>query len=381
MTKQGFSFRYKFLDLYKVKILAFNFRYPPEAEGGVAFSVQALLEEAVLHDNRYSIVCRTPGRYLKEECIRGVHILRIPDHWGEKESIASIREIINQLSPDIIQLHFIKGFFSNLFLSLKQEFRIPLIQYLHGYQYLCVRGTLFKDGITCPSLCQECEGHRKKSQVLSDACDGVVGNSKHTLMRHLEVGLFPNAKSMVIPISIQTPALNSQKQKNKPFCFGYFGRLEPSKGVHWMLEVLKKEEHPIQIGGKGAEQYEQYLTLHFPSPQIEFMSWMSPDQFYSTIDTLIVPSLFEEPFGRVAIEAQSYGVPVIATRLGGLAELVIPGKTGWLINAGDSIGLSKACAEAYDLAPTMKDTCKKQAAQFAPEIIWEKFDNFVTRLL
>lgn len=64
-------------------------------------------------------------------------------------------------------------------------------------------------------------------------------------------------------------------------------------------------------------------------------------RYYWLGDVLVVPSEFEEPFGMVAIEAMAAGVPVLATRRGGLPEFVLPSRTGYLIdNAKDPIGLA-----------------------------------------
>jgi glycosyltransferase involved in cell wall biosynthesis len=64
-------------------------------------------------------------------------------------------------------------------------------------------------------------------------------------------------------------------------------------------------------------------------------------RYYPLGDLLVVPSEFEEPFGMVAIEGMAAGVPVLATRRGGLPEFVLPGQTGYLIeDAKDSAGLA-----------------------------------------
>ncbi|HMS56868.1 MAG TPA: glycosyltransferase family 4 protein, partial [Fimbriimonadaceae bacterium] len=60
------------------------------------------------------------------------------------------------------------------------------------------------------------------------------------------------------------------------------------------------------------------------------------------MDCVVVPSLWEEAFGFVALEAMSLGKPVVATRSGNLPELVVPGENGLLINKGDSKALANA---------------------------------------
>ena len=73
-------------------------------------------------------------------------------------------------------------------------------------------------------------------------------------------------------------------------------------------------------------------------------------------DVVVVPSTWEEPFGRVAIEAMTLAKPVVASRSGGLQEIVIHGETGLLVAPGDPTALAEALvslAMAPDLAAGM----------------------------
>jgi glycosyltransferase involved in cell wall biosynthesis len=59
---------------------------------------------------------------------------------------------------------------------------------------------------------------------------------------------------------------------------------------------------------------------------------VSPDRLLAEIDVLVVPSIWHEPLGRVVLEAYAFGVPVIATCLGGTPEIVDDGETGLLFD-------------------------------------------------
>ena len=61
---------------------------------------------------------------------------------------------------------------------------------------------------------------------------------------------------------------------------------------------------------------------------------------YAQADICVVPSLWEEPFGMVALEAMAVGRPVIASRVGGLASIVLDGETGFLVPPGDETALA-----------------------------------------
>ncbi len=65
-------------------------------------------------------------------------------------------------------------------------------------------------------------------------------------------------------------------------------------------------------------------------------------------DVVVSASTVPEGFGRVIVEAQAMGRPVIATAHGGAQETVVPGETGWLVPPGDSAALAAALAQALD---------------------------------
>ena len=71
-------------------------------------------------------------------------------------------------------------------------------------------------------------------------------------------------------------------------------------------------------------------------------------------DVVVMPSVSPEPFGRVALEAQAMGRPVIAFDHGGAAESIEPGQTGWLATPGDADSLANCIDEALALDVTAR---------------------------
>jgi len=88
-------------------------------------------------------------------------------------------------------------------------------------------------------------------------------------------------------------------------------------------------------------------------------------------DVVVSASTSPEGFGRVIVEAQAMGRPVVATNHGGARETVVPGSTGWLVPPGDAPALAKAVAEALMLSP------EARLAQAARAIahVRERFDT------
>ncbi len=92
---------------------------------------------------------------------------------------------------------------------------------------------------------------------------------------------------------------------------------------------------------------------------------------YRICDIVVVPSTWPEPGGTVAIEAQAIGKPVIVSDVGGMAESVLDGKTGYVVPAGDS----KILAETIDKILQLPDTDKSKMRDHAITRMKQYFGN------
>jgi glycosyltransferase involved in cell wall biosynthesis len=86
-------------------------------------------------------------------------------------------------------------------------------------------------------------------------------------------------------------------------------------------------------------------------------------------DVVVVPSIGPEAFGRVALEAQAMGTPVVATDIGGLGETVMPAVTGWLVPPNDPAEL----AGALELALALPEDARARLAARARRLVERQF--------
>ena len=115
----------------------------------------------------------------------------------------------------------------------------------------------------------------------------------------------------------------------------FMGQLIAGKGVGMLIEAsgLMKTPHVLTVVGTGRD--ESRLRRIAP-PGVKFLGWQENAQrFFKDADVCAVPSLWNEPFGTVGAEALSHGVPVVTFDVGGLADWLIPGKTGIFVKAPD----------------------------------------------
>lgn len=132
--------------------------------------------------------------------------------------------------------------------------------------------------------------------------------------------------------------ISSTKPKNK---IVYAGRLTPGKGVELLIEAIpvvfsKYPNLNLEIFGDGFLKNElEKMSKRYTRGKIKLAGQISHrkllDEFANSL-AVVVPSIWPEPFGRVALEAISQGTPVVTTGAGGLAEIVEDGKTGYVCN-------------------------------------------------
>ena len=134
---------------------------------------------------------------------------------------------------------------------------------------------------------------------------------------------------------------------------GYVGRILEDKGVFTLFEASERflAETPgarmLWVGdGECTPQLQARIHSSAQRARHILCTW-EPDvsAIYPALDLLVVPSLYPDPFGRVSVEAQAAGVPVVCSTAGGLPETLLPGVTGLLVPAMSSIALANTVLE------------------------------------
>jgi glycosyltransferase involved in cell wall biosynthesis len=95
------------------------------------------------------------------------------------------------------------------------------------------------------------------------------------------------------------------------------------------------------------------------------------------LDVLVLPS-YEEPFGTVLAEAMAVGTPVVATRVGGLPEVVEDGVTGRLVAAGDLDGLAAAVLDVLKRKREMGAAAREHAQRFHATAYVDHVERLIT---
>jgi glycosyltransferase involved in cell wall biosynthesis len=379
--------------------------YPPDIKGGGEKSTQILAQSLSAQGNvvRVLTLADTSGERIDTDQVTRIEMQRSPNiYWNFRRHTSTLQKVvwhaldnfnpraidavtrcIETFRPDIVVSSTIENFGPSIW-QASAKAGIPVVHILRSYYVQCLRGTMFCHGRNCKSACIECSALTWGRRHAAPLVNGLVGISRFILDQHSD--LFPKAKQIVIPNAVHpVAALHPQRTHSSPVTFGYLGRLEPEKGVREILETFRQlpDYCHLLVAGTGHEAYEAALKAQFASPRIRFLGWVSADAVYRDIDFAVIPSLWNEPFGRVVIEAYSQGVPVIAAARGGLSELVNL-RTGYLFDPDVSGDLHAVCLRAahnmqsYD---QMVQAARSEAQRYSPPALAQQYDQFFTDLL
>jgi glycosyltransferase involved in cell wall biosynthesis len=141
-------------------------------------------------------------------------------------------------------------------------------------------------------------------------------------------------KIKLIYNSVDMPFTRTSYEKTIIYC----GRISPEKGLQTIIGILDKiENYRTLILGEGPMK----KILQGSYKNIKFLGFQNPEKYYQKSSILVMPSIWDEPFGRSTLEAMSYGLCVIGSKTGGTPELIIPCKTGLLFDPGNADDFEK----------------------------------------
>jgi glycosyltransferase involved in cell wall biosynthesis len=166
---------------------------------------------------------------------------------------------------------------------------------------------------------------------------------------------FPNSRNFVVPNAFVGADVGERPSTaGRPFTFMAAGRFaDYAKGADLLYRAFAElhRRHPtVRLEIATADTRFLEILRPLPADSWTLLGWLDRTSLLGrmrTADVVVVPSRYE-PFGLVAVEAMAMGTPVIAMAVGGLAEIVCHGLTGWLCPPEEgSLGLRLAMEKAH----------------------------------
>ena len=333
-----------------MKILIVNTLYWPYRVGGAEISVQILAEGLVKEGIQVAVL--TLGEKEEKVLFNGVQVWRLQlqnSYWPfesldknklqkllwhyrdryNKGYTLKLRTILEEFSPDIIHTNNLLGF-SVVLWDLASQLEIRTVHTLRDYYLQCVKTTRFKNWSTCHHQCIECWFLSKHKKRKSQQVNAVVGISNSILNNHRKEGYFNEAICSVIYNGFEASEMSKKDpykfNQDSTIHFGYIGQISKAKGVKLLVDALSKQDSSkkwdLTIAGKVGEETKNEYSRILPAEKINFMGFVDPADFYRRINVLVVPSIWEEPFGRVVVEGLLKKKVVLGSNKGGVPELL-----------------------------------------------------------
>lgn len=166
-------------------------------------------------------------------------------------------------------------------------------------------------------------------------------------------------------------------------CLAWVGRIAPEKGLEDAIAACQPANLPLKVMGILQDvDYWQQLQQAYPDAPVTYAGFLPTAQLQQILGRcrgLLMTPRWVEAFGNVAIEALACGVPVIAYRRGGPAEIVRDGETGWLVEPDSVTELVAAIARLDKLD---RHTCRQQAeAQYSLAAMGDRVESWLNDIL
>lgn len=311
--------------------------------------------------------------------------------FGERPMQQAFAEVLRQTQPDIIHLHHLMGLPVALVKRIR-EAGLPFVITLHDYWWVCANAQLLTNysgqlcagpqaGFNC-ARCALARAGRPHAWPLTPPLAGVLTWRNYLLRQVLRAAGrliaptefvrrwyashgAPADRLVVIPHGLDRPDLPPRpaRQSSQPIRLAYIGGLAWQKGVHTVVEAFGEVGQGAELWIAGDETanpaYVAALKVQ-ASPQVRFLGQLSRAEVWATLaqaDAVLVPSLWYETFSFIVSEAFAAGLPVLASRLGSLADRVRHEVDGLLVTPGNVAAWREAIqrlTQEPDLLPRLR---------------------------
>jgi len=280
------------------------------------------------------------------------------------EARSKFGALLDETQPSLVHVHNIYRQISPSILGAARKRGLPIVMTVHDYALISPNYSLYHDGAICevtkPELYSAAVRHRcVKGSYLASALvalemrlhrrlhawenvDRFIAPSRFTASLLAAYGV-PDEIITHVPHFIDATLWKTSYGTGEYVLF--VGRLSEEKGVATLIRAAALiPDIPFHIVGTGPEEERlRALAEELGASNVKFRGWMSGEVLraeYADARFVVVPSEWYEVFGLIVLEAYAAGKPVIASQIGGLAELVKDGETGLHASAGDEKDLA-----------------------------------------
>ena len=323
----------------------------------------------------------------------------------------ALDRLLTENRVDIAHIHLFWGGLSSSILGVLKRHKVPVVHTAHDYRMICPAYTLRRpDGTICDSCYGgnylHCIAHKCSKNSLLRSClmsgefffrnwfirplkaiDGLVFVSRFSYEQHLKALPALAQKQTLVAHNAIDPLPESAISRQMGSYYLYFGRLSHEKGLVTLIEAFNAlSDLRLKIVGEGPMESS---LREIAGANIEFCGYQSGDALRQTIrqcKAIVVPSEWYENNPMTIIEASMAGIPTIGARIGGIPEIIVEGKTGYIFTSKSVSELTEAVTKLEALSAeqyqAMSLECRKFADEkFSSRALYEKIIKFYTSIL
>lgn len=396
-----------------MRILFINTYYYPDLLGGTEVSIKKLAEGLSKLGNEVTVL--VTGTKEMTEMVSNVMVRRIKinnvhstiDHKKCNRIMKILYRIIDiynifnyfklkneikKINPDIVNVNNIYGI-SPIVYKVIDDLKIKCIATLRDYYLICPKVFLLRNGQTCDKPNFICKIYRRINKRFLKRVDYFTAPSQFVISEFMKYGLLDKSNSKVIYNAIDInedevmETIDEKLKREKNIIkFIYLGALEKHKGLEILVNAFSKninENISLYIAGKGTLQ-DMVVNIAERDTRIKYLGFLNEDNLKKVLlecDVLIAPSLWNEPFGRIVLDAYKYGLPVITSMNGGLDEIVDNYITGIKLEKVTEANLNEAIN--YYINNDFSDfirNCKEKIKLFGIEKQVKEFNELYIEL-
>jgi len=277
--------------------------------------------------------------------------------------------VLRDFRPDVAHAHNLYHQLSPSVLRPLADRGVPVVLTLHDYKLACPSYQLLDHG----RLCDACVGGRYHRAVARRCKDGSLGASLVLAVEsgaHRLLGAWGPVRTFISPSRFMAATMSRagvypdrlelldhfvdagplarKSRPGGPVVFA--GRLAPEKGVDLLIQAMALLGPParLEIAGEGPERAAlESLAAERAPGRVRFHGRLGRDRLLALLrgaTVVAVPSRWHENQPMAVLESFACGVPVVVSGLGGLPELVEPGRDGEIVAAGDAAAMAGALA-------------------------------------
>jgi len=295
---------------------------------------------------------------------------RFGEAWAGTWSPGAYRTlagVVDEVRPDVAHVHHV---FERLTVAVLDALRrrgVPTVLTLHDYKPVCPNYRLFTDGAPCTrclsgrywqvvrhrclegsrwrSVAAAADAYASRARGVYDRVDLLLAPSSHLRQRVVAGGL-PAGRVRVLPNPVVSAAAQRPAPTGSPRVL-YASRLVAEKGLPYLLDAAARLPAGVRVRLAGSGRIEQQLRdrVSAEALPVDVLGPLPPAAVAAELrgaTVAVLPAVWEENCPMAVLEAAAQGVPVVASAIGGIPELVDDGRTGLLVPPGDAAALAAA---------------------------------------